>query len=200
MDALQWILAALLGLSLAASIGLNAFLPLLMLAGAAHFRLADVQLNDNFAWLASEQALFVLVIATVLEIIGDKIPAVDHALHALGVVIRPIVGTLAAAAVFTQADPTIAAIAGLIIGTPAALGFHAAKAGTRAASSATTLGCANPILSVVEDCIAFALVLIGFFAPLLVPVVLILVGLLLWKLVKAARLRRALKETHPTSA
>jgi uncharacterized membrane protein len=183
------IYAALLGLSLAASTGLNTFLPLLMLAAAAHFKVFDVQniLNGSFAWVASGGALTALALAAVVEIVGDKIPAVDHLLDGFGTVARPAVGAFAAASVFTNADPAMAALAGLVIGAPTALGFHAAKAGTRATSSATTLGVANPILSTIEDIAAIVLTLVGLVAPVLVPVFLLLAIWIMWRLVKSAR-------------
>jgi uncharacterized membrane protein len=183
--------AVLLGLSLAASTGLNTFLPLLMLAGAAHFKVLDAEniLNGSFAWIASGGALTALALAATVEIIGDKIPAVDHLLDGFGTLARPIVGTFAAASVFTNADPAMAALAGLVIGAPTALGFHAAKAGTRATSSATTLGVANPVLSTLEDIVAVLFPIVGLVAPLLVPVILILVIYVMWRLFKSARAR-----------
>ncbi len=183
--------AVLLGLSLAASTGLNTFLPLLMLAGAAHFKVLDAEniLNGSFAWIASGGALTALALAATVEVIGDKIPAVDHLLDGFGTLARPIVGTFAAASVFTNADPAMAALAGLVIGAPTALGFHAAKAGTRATSSATTLGVANPVLSTLEDIVAVLFPIVGLVAPLLVPVVLVLVMWVMWRLFKSARAR-----------
>lgn len=178
------IYAVLLGLSLAASTGLNTFLPLFLLAGAAHFQLfnANHLLNGNFAWIASGGALTALGLATAVEVVGDKIPTVDHALDVFGTLARPLVGTFAAAAVFTQADPAMAALAGLVVGAPIAFGFHTAKAGTRAASSATTLGVGNPVLSTLEDIVATILVFVGLVAPWLVPVLLIGAFWVMWRL------------------
>ncbi len=187
MDATNWILAVLLGLSLAASAGLNAFLPLLMLSVAGRFHLAGIDLSGSFGWLSSDLAIIVLAVATVLEIVGDKIPAVDHALHSIGLVVRPVAGWLAAASVLGKADPAIAAVVGLIIGAPTALGFHAAKASTRTVSSTTTLGVANPFLSALEDFLSFIVSLVGFIAPILVPIVLGFLIWFLWKMTKKAR-------------
>jgi len=177
----------LLGLGLAASCGLNTFLPLLMLAGAAHFHLFGVHLNGHFAWLASDTSLLALAVGAVVEVIGDKVPAVDHALDVFGTVARPVAGTLAAASVFKGADPGTAALLGLIIGAPTALSFHAAKAGTRATSTATTLGIANPVLSTLEDIAAIGLTLISFLQPLLVPVILLIAFVIMWRLYKKVR-------------
>lgn len=185
------ILAILLGVGLSASAGLNAFLPLLVLGAAARFHVAGITLNGSFEWLTSDIALAVLAIATIVEIIADKVPAVDHALHSIGTVVRPIAGALAAASVLTGMNPSVAAIVGLIIGAPTSLGFHAVKSGTRVASTATTFGCANPILSAIEDVISLALAVLSILAPLVVPLVLALLVFAAWQLARRARRREA---------
>lgn len=192
-DILQWIPAVLLGLGLAASTGLRAFLPLLMLSMAAHWNVFGVGLSGPFLWLGSPVALAALAVATVVEVAGDKIPLVDHALDTIGTVIRPLAGTLAAAAVLNTNDPATAALVGLVIGAPIALGVHGAKAGTRGVSSATTLGVANPIVSIFEDIIAFLVSLMALISPLLVPLMLVCLGIVGWKAVRLAKRLRARK-------
>ena len=189
MDPTTATLAVLLGLGLSASTGLNTFIPLLCVAGAARFGIAGVDLGQKFDWLSSDLGLTVLVIAAVVEIIGDKVPAVDHFLDSIGTFIRPAAATLATAAVLTGAnfDPVVAAIVGFIVGTPTSLAFHGVKAGTRVASSAATLGCVNPVLSIVEDVISIGFSILSIFAPILVPFVLVLIALVLWRVVKRAR-------------
>jgi len=172
-----WLLPALLGVGLAASSGLRTFLPLLALAMAAKFHMFGIELNAQFAWLGSTVAVAALALATVIELIADKIPLVDHTLGLVGNVSRPLAGAVVAGAVFARVDPATAVIAGLILGAPTAFAFHAAQAGTRGASTATTAGVANPILSVVEDVLAILTVMVAFVAPLLIPVML---GLVLW--------------------
>ncbi len=189
MDTTSTILAVLLGLGLSASTGLNTFIPLLMLSGAARFNIAGIELGERFGWLTSDVGLTVLVIAAVTEIVADKVPAVDHFLDSVGTFIRPAAATIATAAALTGADvdPTVAAIVGFIVGTPTSLAFHTMKAGTRLASSTATFGCANPIVSLVEDFISVAFSILAIFAPVVVPVLLVLIGFALWKLLKRAR-------------
>lgn len=194
-----WIAITLMALGLAASSGLNTFLPLFMLAAAAKFHLFGMDLSGSFAWLSSGTALGVLALATIVEVAGDKIPVVDHALDIVGTVARPAAGTLAAATAFSGADPAAAAILGLIVGAPVAFGFHAAKAGTRAASTTTTFGVANPVLSFLEDATAFCLTLIALASPFLVPLLLIVLFFVFWKLFRSAR-RLLLKGQEPRSA
>jgi uncharacterized membrane protein len=184
-----WVLPALLGLGLAASAGLKTFLPLLMLAVAARFDLFGMELAGPFAWLGSTAALAALAVATVVEIIADKAPLVDHALSAFGFLARPAAGALAAAAAFSAHDPAVAAIAGLIVGAPTALAFHTAQSTARVASTATTGGLGNPFISAAEDVMSFITALLALAAPLLVPLVLLIAAVVGWKLVSSLRRR-----------
>lgn len=185
-----YISIGLLGLGLAASSGLNTFLPLLVLALAAKLHLFGVQLNGSFAWLASDAALATLGVAAFAEIIGDKVPAMDHALHALGTLVKPAAGALAAASVFHGTDPAFATILGIIIGAPTAFGFHAAKAGTRLTSSVGTFGLLNPFLSFLEDMAALIMIFTALLAPFLVPFFVFGFAFALWKLVRFARRKK----------
>jgi hypothetical protein len=187
-----WVLPALLGFGLAASAGLKTFVPLLMMAVAARFHLFGIELSDSFAWLGSWAALATLSVATLVEITADKIPLVDHALSVFGTVARPAAGALAAAAAFSSLDPTTAAVAGLIVGAPTALAVHSAQATTRVASTAATGGLANPGVSLAEDFAAFGAAVLALAAPLLVPVVFLVVGLVTWRVISHLR-RRSLQ-------
>lgn len=190
MDTVQtWVMPVLLGLGLASATGLRTFLPLLMLAVASRFGLFGVELNNQMAWLGSWPAIAALGIAAALEFAGDKIPAVDHALNVVGAFTRPIAGALAAASVFTGLDPTTAAVAGVIVGAPTAFAFNAAQGGTRLVSTATTGGLGNPVLSLIEDVLAFLTVLIAFVLPVLIPVVLIVLVFVLFRLTRRFRTR-----------
>lgn len=183
------ILALLLGLGLAASTGLNTFLPLLLLSAAARFHVGGIVLGAKFQWLASDVAIVVLIVACVIEIVADKFPAVDHFLDVVGSIVRPIAGATAAASVLTGVDPTVAAIVGIMIGAPTSFGFHSLKAATRVASSATTFGCANPLLSLIEDVVSFGLSLFAIFAPITVPLLMVLIAWALWTVIKRVRAR-----------
>jgi hypothetical protein len=186
-----WVLPALLGLGLAASAGLKTFVPLLVMAVAARFQLFGVELSGAFAWLGSWAALAALSVATLAEVAADKIPFVDNALSLVGTVARPVAGALAAAAAFSGLDPTTAVVAGLIVGAPTALAVHAGQATTRVASTATTGGLANPVVSLAEDVTAFGTAILAFAAPLLVPVVLLALVLVTWWTIAGLRRRAA---------
>ena len=93
MEPTAIVLAVLLGLGLSASTGLNTFLPLLLLSTAARFHIAGIELGQKFDWLSSDTAIIVLIVASIVEIIADKVPAVDHFLDSIGTFVRPLAAT-----------------------------------------------------------------------------------------------------------
>ncbi|HKY31886.1 MAG TPA: DUF4126 domain-containing protein [Candidatus Polarisedimenticolia bacterium] len=169
------------GLTLAACAGLRAFLPVLALAVAA--RAGLIPLAGELQWLASNTALIVLSSAVFFEVLGDKIPAVDHALDAVGMVIRPIAGGLAAVVPFAAALPGLTGAqpqagdwgagswavlsAGALAGGGLSAAVHLAKSSLRVGSTGLTFGIANPVLSLVEDGVGLAGVLLAILLPLL---------------------------------
>jgi hypothetical protein len=185
-----WVLPALLGLGLASATGLRTFLPLLMLALAARFDMFGVRLIDPMDWLVSWPAIAALGTATVAEFLGDKVPAIDHGLNAIGYVTRPVAGAIAAGSVFWNVDPAAAAVAGLIVGAPAALAFNAAQTGVRVGSTATTGGLGNPLVSLIEDVLAALTVIVAFLAPIVIPLVLLILIVVVFRLARRIRDRR----------
>jgi hypothetical protein len=154
-----------MGFALAACVGLRAFLPL-FLAGLAA-RGGYVDLGASFQWMESTPALLVFGSAVVFEILADKVPFVDHALHAVEAFVKPAAATILAASLFTNLDPLTAMTLGLIGGGTVAGAVHALKGTTRLASTAATGGLANPLLSLVDDVLATAGTVLAFVVPLL---------------------------------
>jgi uncharacterized protein DUF4126 len=167
-----------LGIALAACAGLRAWLPLLLASLLA--RAGWLDLGPSFQFLASNKALLLFAVATVIEIVGDKVPVVDHALDAIGTPLRPAAGALLAASVMGHvSDPLTALVLGTAVGAPAALVPHAAKTALRAASTTFTGGLANPILSLIEDGASFVLFVLAVLVPLVVVGLLALALLLI---------------------
>lgn len=188
-----WIVPALLGLGLAASTGLRTFLPLLMLALAARFGWFGIELNEQMQWLHSDAAVAALAVAAAVEFAADKVPVVDNALSGVGLVVRPLAAALAAGSLFVGVDPLLAAVAGIIVGAPTAVAFNAAQGGLRLASTATTGGLGNPVLSLFEDVLAFFTTLLALLAPVLVPVFLIVLALIVGRVARRARRKPGLQ-------
>ena len=163
----EFVPALALAIGLAASAGLRAWLPLLLAGGLA--RVGVIDLGPSYQFLSSNKALVLFGVATVVEIVGDKIPVVDHALDVIGTPLRPAAGALLAASVLgTVSDPLSSIVLGVAVGAPSALVPHAAKSVLRAASTTVTGGVANPLLSFVEDGIAILTFVLAVLVPLLV--------------------------------
>lgn len=180
MDTVAWadvVSSISLAVGLAACAGLRAWLPLLLVGGLA--RAEVLTLGPSFGFLASNRALILFGVASVIEIVGDKMPAVDHALDLLSTVLKPAAGALLAASVMWKiSDPLTAMALGVAIGAPSALVPHAAKSVLRAASTTFTGGLANPVISLIEDGIAIAMFVITVVVPLLAAITLLLVAYL----------------------
>jgi hypothetical protein len=143
------------------------------------------------AWLGSTPFLVGLSVATVAELAADKVPGVDHVLGAVGTVTRPLAAWVAAGAVFTHLDPATAALAGLIIGVPAALTVHGAQTATRVVSTATTFGIGNPIISLLEDAASAILAALAIAAPILAAILAVALVFGLWRLGRLVSRRKA---------
>jgi hypothetical protein len=85
-------------------------------------------------------------------------------------------------------DPLTSIVIGTAVGAPSALVPHAAKSALRAASTATTGGLANPLLSFIEDGISIALFVLAVLVPVLVVA---LLGLTLYLASRWLRRRHA---------
>jgi hypothetical protein len=183
----EFLPALALAIALAASAGLRAWLPLLLAGSLA--RLGVLDLGPSFQFLSSDKALVLFGVATAIELIGDKIPVVDHALDAIGTPLRPAAGAVLAASVLgTVTDPLTSAVLGTAVGAPSALVPHAAKSVLRAASTTVTGGLANPFLSFLEDAIAIVTFVLAVLMPLLVVA---LLGLTLYLAARWLTRRRA---------
>ena len=171
MDVWQVVMAVLMGFSLAATCGLRAFLPLLLIGIAAKAGLVD--LASGFDWMGSWTALACFGAATVIEILADKIPAVDHVLDAAGVFVRPIAGAVAASSLINGMDPLMGLVVGIIVGGTIAGIVQMIKGSFRLLSTGATGGIANPVISAVEDVAAVVTGVAGILVPLLAGIVII---------------------------
>lgn len=181
---MELVLAAMAGISIAAACGLRAFLPLLALAGGA--RIGLVQLSPTMAWLSGDAVILALTTATIIELLADKIPALDHVLDTVSTIIRPLAAAFAAWVGIAGLHPMLGMSAALVMGA-GALGVHALKAKTRVGSSALTLGTANPVLSFIEDAITVTISAVALLAPILGAILVSLGIFLCWRIFSRPR-------------
>ncbi|MEM7119512.1 MAG: DUF4126 domain-containing protein [Chloroflexota bacterium] len=159
-------IAAAFGLS--GSAGLNAYIPLLIVAVAARFPLNSpwLKLSEPYDQMGSWWAIGILAVLLVIEMLVDKIPAVDTINDVINTFIRPAAGALLFAAnanIITDINPILAMGAGLLV----AGSVHAAKGTVRPVVTASTAGSGNWAVSLVEDIIAIFMSLLAILLPLL---------------------------------
>jgi hypothetical protein len=180
---------------LAASAGLNTTLPLLVVALLARFGL--IELAAPFDALASPVTIGGLALLALIEFLGDKVPALDSAVHLLQWPLAAAAGAILFASqtsVIRSVSPEIAILVGLLT----ASAVHAARASLRPAVTSTTFGLGNPLVSVAEDGAAVTLAGLAVLAPLLgLALALVLVAVLVVAVVLAVRGgRRVLRWTR----
>lgn len=154
-----------LGLSIPA--GLNAYIPLLAVALAQHFRL--LELRQPFDALGNWWMIAIIAVLLIIEIVADKVPIVDDINDIIQTFVRPAVGgivAVAAAGNATKISPWLLVLAGVIL----AGGVHIVKATTRPVVNVATAGAGAPVVSAAEDAGAVAFSAAAIFAPVLVAV------------------------------
>lgn len=153
----------LTGIGLAASAGLNAYFPILVLA------LADrttnfVNLPTPYDWLSSNVGLLVILLLLPLELIPDKIAKVDHISDFIHTALRPGAAALVFMAVAHQ-DGGFQIVWALLFGLIVGGAVHWLKASSRTAITENTRGLGNPIISLLEDALSMILAIIAIFLP-----------------------------------
>ncbi len=164
---------------LASASGLNAYIPLLVVALMARFT-TWLKLNPPFDVLTNEWVIGALAVLLVVEVIVDKIPAADTLNDIIQTFVRPTAGAIlfaASANAITDLHPVVAAILGLVL----ALGVHATKSAVRPVVTASTAGLGNAFVSVGEDIVATGVSIAALLAPIVIAAMLLVVAVVvLW--------------------
>ncbi|WP_431237094.1 DUF4126 domain-containing protein [Mycolicibacterium aichiense] len=183
------------GFGLATAAGLNAYIPLLSLALLARF--TDlVTLPAGWSWLENGWVIAIVAVLLLIEIVADKIPALDSVNDVVQTFVRPTAGGIVfgsgtAAQTTGVTDPGEFARTGqwvpVAIGVVTALVVHLTKTAVRPAANVASAGAAAPVLSTIEDIVSVALVFIAILIPALVLVVMVALA---WAAVTLWRRRR----------
>ena len=182
-------LSAAFGLS--GSAGLNAYIPLLVVALAARFPMSDplVKLQAPFDLLGNWWAIGLIAVLLVIEIVADKIPAIDSINDGIQTFIRPAAGAIlfaGSANVITDIHPILSLGAGLLV----AGGVHATKAAARPVVTVTTAGVGNPVVSTLEDIVAVVVSLLAVVLPIIAAVILLVFLIFIITIIRRWRRRK----------
>ena len=180
---------ALTGVGLAASAGLNAYIPLLVVGLLSRFTDLIV-LPSGWTWLENGWVIGILSVLLAIEVVADKVPAVDSVNDVLQTVVRPasgglVFGAASASQTVTVSDPGdfftsnqwVPIVAGVII----SLVVHGAKATARPVLNVSTAGVAAPVVSTAEDFTSVVMSIVAIVLPILILVFLFaLFGGFIW--------------------
>jgi uncharacterized membrane protein len=166
----------LTGTGLAASAGLNAYIPLLTMGLLARYTNL-IDLPSGWQWLGNGWVMVILAVLLAVEVVADKVPVVDHVNDVVQTVVRPTAGGLAFGAGSTSETVTVSdpghffsssqwvpVVTGVLI----ALGVHLLKSAARPVINATTAGFGAPVASTAEDATSVVMSLVAIILPVLV--------------------------------
>jgi uncharacterized protein DUF4126 len=193
------VLEVLTGSGLAASAGLNAYIPLLVMGLLARY--TDlIGLPSGWQWLSNGWVVAILTVLLAVEFVADKVPVLDSVNDTVQTLVRPTAGGLAfgagsASETVTVKDPgsffTSNQWVPIVVGVALAFGVHALKAAARPVINAMTAGIGAPVVSTAEDVTSVSVSVLAIVVPLLVVVVLVgLVVCVPWLVVRSRQRRR----------
>jgi hypothetical protein len=201
------VLAILTGIGLSASAGLNAYIPLLAIGLLGRYT-DMIELPTGWNWLENGWTLGILGVLLAIEVVADKIPAVDSVNDVLHTVIRPTAGGLAFGA--ASQSPTVTADPGsffaghqwvpVAAGVVIALVVHGTKAAARPVINVSTVGTGGPVVSVIEDVFSAVMSVAAIILPILVLLFLALFVLFGFWLRRKLRERRARRRERRAAA
>jgi hypothetical protein len=162
---------------LSSSAGLNAYIPLLVVSLLAKY--TDlIKLSSTWDALTTWWVIGTLIFLLIIEIVADKIPAVNHVNDIVQSFIRPTAGAIvfaASASNITHVNTVLAIIAGLFISGS----VHAAKSlAIRPAVTAATGGAANVPVSVAEDVTSTAVSVLSVIVPIIAACLLVIITII----------------------
>lgn len=192
----------LTGASLASAAGLNAYVPLLVVGLADRFT-TFVELADAWSWLSGWPALAILGVLLVIEVVADKVPAVDTFNDVVQTVVRPASGGLVVGA-GTAGEQVVDGSTwsgtswwAVALGVGIALAVHLLKASVRPVLNAATFGLAAPVVSSVEDASSVVISVLAIVVPVLAAIGVVAVVVTIVRL--ARRRRRRAPELRTTT-
>ncbi len=185
---METVASLLLGIGLSAACGLRIFLPLFVMSLAS--KLGLTELSEGFAWLGSWAAFIGFATACTVEVVAYYIPWLDHALDTIATPAAFVAGTVATASHMGDFHPAIGWGTAMIAGGGLATTIKAGAATARIASTATTGGLGNHVVSTIENIGALVLSIIAIVVPVVIGFLLLMavVAIFAWRRSRRRRL------------
>ena len=180
MDEAGIVIAAFMGISLAAASGFRVFLPPFLMSLAVKVNLIDIDLvGSQFEFFTSTPAIIILGIATVAEFAAYYTPWIDNILDTIATPAAVLAGIGVTAISLEGSEPIVQWAIAVIAGGGMSATIHTATVATRGISSTFTLGVANPVVATSENIASVALTIIAILFPILAIVFAVLLASLL---------------------
>lgn len=145
---MEMLASLFLGLGLSAACGFRVFVPMLVMSLASHG--GHLILAPGFEWIGSYPALAAFGAASVLEVAAYYVPWVDNLLDTIAVPAAVVAGTVVMSSAVAEMSPFLRWSLGVVAGGGTAAAVQLVTSLTRGASTLTTGGLGNPLVSTVE--------------------------------------------------
>ena len=179
MNELETLMAVSLGLGLAAASGFRVFIPPFLYGLSLRFDMLPISLpmTGLSEWMASDFGLIILGAAMLIEILGYYIPWIDNLLDTIASPAAILAGVLMMSSTLSDSNPMVQWGFSIIAGGGVSGTVQIGTVATRAVSTATTGGLANPVVSTVEAGACLLCTILALLLPIIaLLLVIVLVG------------------------
>lgn len=168
---METLLSIFVGVGLSAACGFRIFVPLLVMSIASLS--GQLTLAPEFEWIGTYPALAAFGVATLFEISAYYIPWVDNLLDTVAIPAATVAGTIVMASAVAEMSPFLKWALAVIVGGGVAGTVQGLTSITRIASTATTGGLGNPVVSTVEAGGSVVMSILAIAVPVLAAVLVI---------------------------
>lgn len=180
---MEELLGLFIGIGLSATCGFRVFVPLFGMSIAHHA--GALSFSSGFDWIGSWPATIAFGIAMVIEIAAYYIPWVDNLLDTIATPAAVVAGTIVTASMVGDVSPFLRWSLAIIAGGGIAAIVQGSSVLVRGASTVSTAGLANPVVSTGELGASILGTLISIILPTFaVILVVVLLGFLLRRFIK----------------
>jgi hypothetical protein len=170
---MEELLGLFIGIGLSATCGFRIFVPLLGMSIAHHA--GALSFSSGFDWIGSWPATITFGVAMLIEIAGYYIPWVDNLLDTIATPAAIVAGTIVTASMVGDVTPFLRWSLAIIAGGGIAGIIQGSSVLVRGASTVSTAGLANPLVSTGE----LAASILGTLISLILPTVAVILVVLL---------------------
>jgi hypothetical protein len=172
--AVETLLGLIVGVGLSAACGFRVFVPLLGMSVASMS--GHLELSPGFEWIGTVPALIAFASATALEVGAYYVPWIDNLLDAAATPTAVAAGTVVTASMVGDVSPLLQWSLAAIAGGGAAGTVQFGTVALRGASSVTTGGFGNFMVSTMELIGAIVTTILAILLPILCLVVVAWMG------------------------